>query len=353
MLACYAVKLVLASPAATRGPGSGRERNEAERSHWLAGIMGLVDWLKGIGGSLGGISTASVDQLSRRLSAVVFVGAMILVAHELADLTWALVPAPDLSAHSDSPAVLSAQQSRAATVDAAPVVRAHLFGKAGTGKPTRRVVDAPETKLNLVLRGVFFSPETNEARAIIASSGGDDRPYGAGDTLPGGAAIEEIQVDRVLLRRNNRLEVLRLPKDKDAFARGRKPLGALRSPARGKRAEARRIDYRSNRQLARSLGRYRRQLEKNPERLADLARIEPAMQDGRLLGYKLAPAKNARLLNRFGLRPGDVLVELNGINLSEPSRGFDALAELSNANELSVDVLRDGDRLSFSFRVEP
>jgi len=322
---------------------------------WPVEMTAVLERLKAIAGGTAGMSAATAERLSRRLAAAVFLLAVVLVAYELAALTWALVPTPPVVSAAAGPATGRSEVPGATALDVTPVLRAHLFGEAGgIAAPTPQVVDAPDTKLNLELHGVFFSPETKEARAIIASARGDDRAFGVGDAVPGGATIEEVQVDRVLLRRAGRLEVLRLPKDEEGLAQ-QGPGPSAEADGRGEEesTETRRVDYRSNRQLARTLGRYREQVKANPERLADLARVEPAMEDGQFQGYRLMAGKDARLLNRFGLRTGDVLVGVNGVSLDAPEKGLDALQALSDAEELDVEVLRAGNRLSFSFRVEP
>jgi general secretion pathway protein C len=320
---------------------------------WPVEMTAVLEKLKALAGGTAGVSAAAAERLSRRLAAAVFLLAVVLVAYELAALTWALVPATPVAA--PGPATGGSEAPSPTALDVTPVLRAHLFGEAGGSTiPTPQVVDAPDTKLNLELHGVFFSPETKEARAIIASARGDDRAYGVGDAVPGGATIEEVQVERVLLRRAGRLEVLRLPKDEEGLAQAG-PDSRAGTNRLGERAstETRRVDYRSNRQLARTLGRYREQVKANPERLADLARVEVAMEDGEFQGYRLMAGKDARLLNRFGLRTGDVLVGVNGLSLDAPEKGLEALQALSDAEELDVEVLRAGNRLSFSFRVEP
>ncbi len=118
-----------------------------------------------------------------------------------------------------------------------------------------------------------------------------------------------------------------------------------------KPATSRRVDYRSNRQLARTLERYQKQLRKDPMTLANLARVQPVRDGDKLIGYKLSPGKDPRLLNRFGLRPGDVLISVNGIELSGPGRMATVAEELSNARDVDLEVLRGRAKLAFSFKV--
>jgi general secretion pathway protein C len=81
-------------------------------------------------------------------------------------------------------------------------------------------IDAPDTRLKLVLHGVFASEKPGEAQAIIADPKGEEEHYGIGDKLPGNAELSEVYPDRVILLRNGRYETLRLEPD-DALKKKR------------------------------------------------------------------------------------------------------------------------------------
>lgn len=89
------------------------------------------------------------------------------------------------------------------------VAQYHLFGRADVIAGNAPTV-APQTKLNLVLRGVIASKSQEEALAIIATRGGDEKGYSPGERLPGGAELKEIYADRVILQHRGRLETLML-----------------------------------------------------------------------------------------------------------------------------------------------
>ncbi|MCP4040644.1 MAG: hypothetical protein GY731_01655 [Gammaproteobacteria bacterium] len=91
----------------------------------------------------------------------------------------------------------------------------HLFGQQQSLREVVKPapVKAPETKLNLTLRGVLSSDDTENARAIITNPKGEEKLYRVGEKLPGGAKLAEIHANNVLLRRNDRLETLLLAKD--------------------------------------------------------------------------------------------------------------------------------------------
>ncbi|MBD9355722.1 type II secretion system protein N [Methylomonas albis] len=88
----------------------------------------------------------------------------------------------------------------------------HLFGQslhsaAGTGSIS-------ETQLQLKLLGVLFlSKDTGNASGIIQADDGQQKKYRLGDELPGGAVLQAVEQDRVLLKHGERQESLLLKKD--------------------------------------------------------------------------------------------------------------------------------------------
>src|SRR5690606_5996394 len=126
----------------------------------------------------------------------------------------------------------------AATVATAPapgaergreVARLHLFGEAVT---TQEAVveavprDAPDTRLRLTLRGLFAARDPDQALAIVAEPGGDEKADRIGDPRPGGAELREIHADRIILSRAGRYETLRLPQEEAIDGMGRAPATA-------------------------------------------------------------------------------------------------------------------------------
>ncbi|MRI34632.1 hypothetical protein EOPP23_16740 [Endozoicomonas sp. OPT23] len=103
-----------------------------------------------------------------------------------------------------------------------------LFGFSNKAEAQKQGADIPKTRLNLTLRGALgeLGSRTDEASAIIQSSS-QDKLYGIGDTLPGGATLKEIHSDHVVLNRGGQLETLSFPeaaKDSRALQEYRNPV---------------------------------------------------------------------------------------------------------------------------------
>ena len=151
--------------------------------------------------------TMDRQQWIRRLPWLVSIVLLVLLIDVVSQLTWQwLSPQAEIKTP-----VTRAVSGQVQQVNVAQQVASyHLFGRAdvvaNTGVPTV----APETKLNLVLRGVIASDKPEDAVAIIATRGGSEKGYSLDARLPGGAELKEIYTDRVILQHRGRLETLTL-----------------------------------------------------------------------------------------------------------------------------------------------
>jgi general secretion pathway protein C len=239
---------------------------------------------------------------------------VLLLAHQAARLTWAVVTPPDaVQAGTGSASDVGVAASGP---DLAALRAAELFGRLEADP--NAAGDAPETRLSLDLRGVIASRDVRVARAFIASSGGAEQGYAIGATLPGGARLSAVHEDRVILERDGRFETLSLPRDAA-------PVLASRSAA---------VSDTEVRAVA----------EGNPQRLLDVVRPVAATDSntGRMLGYRVYPGRDADRFARLGLMPGDLVVSVNGSSLDDPARGLEVLKGLTSSDSVMLNVERDG-----------
>ena len=273
---------------------------------------------------------------------------VLLLAYSMAQLVWMLFPAP---AAEDTLGAMESRQAPA-SVERAPLNlgRLHLFGKAQAkkDKPGAVTEEAPDTKLRLTLRGVVATGDQEMARAIISEPAGEEKYYALDDKLPGGAVLKEIAADRVILQtRAGRMETLRLPKEFGGSGRSTSP-GRTATSGRGT-ADRNRIVPRIS---AAELRDYRDKMLSNPQELVGLVRTRPVKKGGEIKGFKLFPGKDRALFKRLGLRSGDVIVSVNGMELNDPASGLALLSQLSSATEISVVLERRGQRQTVTMSLE-
>ena len=255
---------------------------------------------------------------------------IIWIASMLATLTWDLLSPPESV---DEIEVITDAAPAPVNPDRQLINQMpswHLMGVALQGNQpvqTNTPVDAPETKLNLILKGALASNDPEHARAIIADPRGKEEQYAVGELLPGNAELSEIHPDRVILKRNGRFETLRLPRDK-------KSANTVASRAVSSRRTA------SPRQR---LSSARQQLKQGKTNLPNLVRATPKRgKNGKTIGYTLSPGRDPDLFEQVGLQAGDVAIQINNISLDNPTNSARALKSMQSGESVSVTVMRDG-----------
>jgi len=103
-------------------------------------------------------------------------------------------------------AARSAPSTHRLGADVTAIVGAHLFGTMGA--PDIQATDAPATRQGLILSATFAKADPGTGLAIIADGTQPAQLYSAGAAIVGGAVLEKVFFDRVILRRNGDLETL-------------------------------------------------------------------------------------------------------------------------------------------------
>lgn len=211
-----------------------------------------------------------------------------------------------------------------------------LFGKISTSTAytTTKTELPPETRLNLTLRGIYYSSTVNDSFAMIAQGTQDTKLYRVGDQLNNSVTIVAIYAKHITLSRFGKQELLRLEGDKDSQA------NITSSPTP------------TTRQNERLLAQYQQQLRTNPQTLARLMRITPAIHQGETIGYRLGTGQEKGILSQFGLQSGDILTEVNGVRLDSPLKGLQVIQKLAHTKQIDLNILRDGQTEYISLSVE-
>jgi len=248
--------------------------------------------------------------------------AVVAIAWYLARLAWLLYPMPDAVAWQPPPAPAArGGDARTRPADYSALAAAHLFGEAGAepAAPPADAIDAPDTRLNLTLRAAVATDDAGVAHAIIADGSGDERVYFIGASIPGGATLRQVYADRVILNRGGVLEALRLPRDYVA------PQPTARAARRTGTAPT-----------------VQQVVQDNAATLTEIVRPQPFMPDGQMRGYRVYPGRNRQQFAALGLRPGDLVTEINGMALNNPAEGMQIFQSIASATQVSVTIERAG-----------
>ncbi len=217
--------------------------------------------------------------------------------------------------------------------DASLPVPPHIFGKAAIEPVEDETADTvAATDLNLTLNGVIAAQAPNQSLAIITvlkdknDKQAADMLYGVGDIIIPQVVIRQILADRVILDRNGSMEALFLGTGKRPGQRGGiHPIGdGVHWQMDGKFLD---------RQLA-DLSSLSRQFD-----------LRPYVKGGRQQGFRLAANEGSPLLRRLGLRPGDIIYEINGIWVKDIPQAWKALQKIKTASRIKLAIGRDNHRI--------
>jgi general secretion pathway protein C len=201
-------------------------------------------------------------------------------------------------------------------VDLPSILRANLFGQAAAAGGA----DAPLTSMALVLSGVIADLDEKRGFAILGPSATAMKVYSVGESLPGGARLHAVLVDRVLLDRGGTIESLLLPK---RSATG--PVVATAAPnALG------------------AVERVQQLVRANPSIIGEILRPQVVIADGKQRGFRVYPGPNVEAFSHLGLRPGDLVIAINGSSLDDPQRSTEIFNSLGSVAEARITVVRNG-----------
>ncbi|PLY04261.1 MAG: hypothetical protein C0624_05945 [Desulfuromonas sp.] len=169
-----------------------------------------------------------------------------------------------------------------------------------------------------------------------------------GDEISAGRTLEEVRRSEVTVRqRDGSVAVIPLQEGSTLASRAMPSTpppkaGATRHPQIEKVGENRWRIPREEAEKART----------NLNSLLKTARMTPNIVDGRTEGFQVVMIQPRSLLSQMGLRPRDVLKEINGVELDSPEKALQVFYQLREARSLSLSLVRNDEPLTFDYVVE-
>jgi len=257
---------------------------------------------------------------------------VIAIGWQLAKIIWLLVPGPAAGDNVEMPvsAVSSSVQSGTST-DVTAIANAHMFGVADL----EDIVAAPvagadenlkDTQLtNLSLKGTVASQRSEFSVAIISDGNNEEKVYAIDDPIGSSAKLHAVYADRVVLNENGVLTNLKLPKEfpaGEAVTMRRATSNTRRAPAGNQGIQA--------------------VVAQNLTKLSDVIRPTPYFVNGQQSGYRVYPGRNRQQFAALGLRPGDLIKDIDGQSLTDPTQAMQVFQGLGSAEQVTVTVERNG-----------
>jgi general secretion pathway protein C len=90
----------------------------------------------------------------------------------------------------------------------------------------------------------------------------------------------------------------------------------------------------------------------NLSELATQARVVPAFEGGKTVGFKLFSIRPGSLYSKVGLQNGDVITRINGYEVNSPEKGLEIYGKLKDAKQVAVDLKRRGKPMSLDYAIK-
>ena len=259
-----------------------------------------------------------------------------------AELTWRLLPQP-----SDNGKIANvstgqsvAQKNSNNKLNLADIKRLNLFGDYNAEPVAEKVVtDAPVTRLNLTLTGVVASSTKDQGAAIIENRN-QQQTYGIGEKIEGtNASLKEVYADRVIIKNGPVNETLML----DGVEYNKNTKQPRLAPATQSQASVRGPQRRT---LSEDAIQASRELQEQPASFIDYIAVSPHRPDGELAGYRVSPGKKPALFKAAGLKSGDVITDINGLDLTDMQQALEAMNMLKELQSLQMSVQREDELIT-------
>lgn len=224
-----------------------------------------------------------------------------------------------------------------------------LFGKLESADIVPQTIDAPETKLNLELQGIFITEDAKFSTAIVAKKNKVGELFAIGDKLPGNAILAAVLEDHVLIRRGTRMEKLLFSDSKFQFVSAGAPdatsaqsggriSGTAQSQLGAAKNSIQNRNEADNQTARNTLVQYQEKFRNDPLGTLNEAGITP-VSIGESNGYQVG-ADAPAAVKHAGLQQGDMILSINGRPVGIASSDTALMAQIMASSRVRVEVKR-------------
>jgi type II secretion system protein C len=213
------------------------------------------------------------------------------------------------------------------------IVEKAVFGKLGPRVNPSVAPSAPPSQLQLELIGTIVSDDSPSA-IIEDKKKREQDVFRMNEPVFGEGKLVAIHPDRVEIERNGARETLYIEEGLGAPSSGGSDI-ASNVPAEDFVVDEAELN---------------KALENIPL-LFQQARAVPYYKDGKAVGLRLFAVRPDSLYAKVGLTNGDILREINGKSLADPSQALNLFQELRNERSISLMIERAGQQRAFRYQI--
>lgn len=240
----------------------------------------------------------------------------------------------------------SSDMSRSLSWYKRPIVKRNIFDPDAVGTVVES--DEAEGKTDLpvkLIATVVTTPSQFSTALIVEDKRGEDaKMYTIGDSLMGEAVIEEILWRKVLIRKDGELQAIPM----DATQLAAKPKSGS---SKGDDVDTDGIEKTDEDQYTVPQSIVDNALE-DLDKMASQVRVRPHRDtDGNVDGYRLSAIRRGTLLDKLGVKNGDIVHEVNGYSLNSSSGAMTAFQSLQSESAFQFDISRRNKRRTIKYDI--
>ena len=232
-----------------------------------------------------------------------------------------------------------------------------LFGGVEQSSAASVETNAPETRLNLELQGVFIASVAADSSAIVAERNKGGELFHIGDRLPGNAVLDAVFNDHILLKRGGRVEKLMFsdsairqqfssadgaqpPKNKEVARNNPSTrLQQVRERIAARQQQVSKAPSQPGANLRSFVDEYRDRINTDPAGLLNEIGVS-AVSEGEARGYRLSDTLPSAQMLQAGLQEGDLVLSVNGTPVGDVRRDAALIDQAMDDGRVRVEIQR-------------
>ena len=281
---------------------------------------------------------------SRRSIGIAETGLVLALAYIGANLAWTLAEPPAGMSRTGGAAQAAAYAAPDAGTDYRRLALIDPFHPAleAAAAPVNSAVVAPETTLALKLVGVRAGADSRAGSAIIQTPNKRQALFTIDDEIVPGARVLGIYNDRVEISRTGIRESLFLDPER---ARRQQPKITPVAPAlHASRAPGAQASALAALPIT--------ELDADPEDIFRMLRFKPRLSGATVDGFFVEAAGAQAVFAQAGFRPGDVVLAVNGTQLTSIERAAELGQRLKSADRLTIELERGGEKRTLNVQLD-
>ena len=213
-----------------------------------------------------------------------------------------------------------------------------------------------------VLVGTIVSSNPATRRAILWANGmKEPKAFRENEEVEPGAFLSSVERDKVWLTRGGEREMLEI------LPVGSRTRASLSPPAAGPRSAAPGAPQAAGTSPSQAVGDIRverladnrfsideagvTQLTTNINQYMTQVRLIPFFEGNKSAGYRIAAIRPGTTFEQLGFQGGDVLQQVNGLDVSSPEKLYTIFQNLKDEKKVSVNILRQGQKNTLTYEI--